>query len=145
MTPITAGWKEYADFPEWGLRRVKVKLDTGARSAALGVQQFRLLDGPGGPEVELFLAPYRRRPDRTTLVRVPVVGFASVKCSRGDTEQRPVVELVYRLGPVTRRARATVADRSRMLVPVLLGRLALAPEFVVDPGRKYVLTKPARG
>jgi hypothetical protein len=74
-----------------------------------------------------------------------VVGFKAVKCSRGFVEQRPVVEFVYRLGPVTRRARATVADRSRMLVPVLLGRLALAPEFVVDPGRKYVLTKPARG
>ena len=27
MPPIIAGWKEYADFPGWGLRRVKVKLD----------------------------------------------------------------------------------------------------------------------
>ena len=42
------------------------------------------------------------------------------------------------------RVRATVADRSGMLVPVLLGRLALAPEFVVDPGRKYVLSGKAK-
>ena len=37
-----------------------------------------------------------------------------------------------------------VADRSRMLVPVLLGRHALEPEFVVDPARKYVLSKAAK-
>src|SRR5581483_10820095 len=38
MPPVTVGWKEFADFPDWGLRRVKVKLDTGARSAAVGVR-----------------------------------------------------------------------------------------------------------
>jgi hypothetical protein len=142
--PITAGWKEFADFPGWGLRRVKVKLDTGARSASIGVRLFVLFEVPGGFEVELQIAPYRKRPERVTTVRVPVVGFKTVKCSRGEPQRRPVVEVDVRLGPVTKRIRATVADRSRMLVPVLLGRHALAPEFVVDPGRKYVL-KEGRG
>jgi hypothetical protein len=142
MPPITAGWKEYADFPDWGLRRVKVKLDTGARSAAVGVRDCRLVEVPGGHEAELTLAPYRRRPNRVTVVRVPVVGFRAVKSSCGQAEQRPVVELTFRLGPITKRVAATVADRSRMLIPVLLGRLALAPEFVVDPARKYVLSGP---
>lgn len=141
MPPITAGWKEYADFPEWGLRRVKVKLDTGARSAAIGVRDCRLFVVPGGHEAELTLAPYRRRPDRVRVVRVPVVGFKAVRSSCGEAVPRPVVELTFRLGPVTKRVAATVADRSRMLVPVLLGRLALAPEFVVDPGAKYVLSE----
>jgi hypothetical protein len=140
MSPITVGWKEFADFPDWGLRRVKAKLDTGARSAAVGVREYRLIEVPGGHEVELVLAPYRRRPGRVVVVRVPVVGFRAVRSSNGTAELRPVVELVFRLGPVTRRVPATVADRSRMLVPVLLGRLALGPEFVVDPARKYVLS-----
>jgi hypothetical protein len=139
MPPTTAGWKEYADFPDWGLHRVKVKLDTGARSAAVGVREYRLIEVPGGHEVELVLTPYRRRPERVTVVRVPVIGFRAVKSSCGGVQQRPVVELAFRLGPVTKRVPATVADRSGMLVPVLLGRLALAPEFVVDPARKYVL------
>ena len=34
---LIVGWKEYADFPEWAVRRVKVKIDTGARTSALGV------------------------------------------------------------------------------------------------------------
>ena len=141
--PITAGWKEYADFPAWGLRRVKVKLDTGARSAAIGVRHYTLFDVPGGHEVELHIAPYRGRPRRVKAVRVPVVEFKTVKCSSGEAERRPVIEVEIRLGPVTKTVRATVADRSRMIVPVLLGRHAIGPEFVVDPGQKYVLSKLA--
>ncbi|HJZ57224.1 MAG TPA: RimK/LysX family protein [Gemmataceae bacterium] len=138
---ITAGWREFADFPGLGLQRVRVKLDTGARSAAIGVRHHELIDTAGGQEVELHLAPYRRWPDRLVVVRLPVVGFAVVKSSCGGTERRPVVEIEFQLGPVTKRVRATVADRSRMLVSVLLGRTALAPEFVVDPGRKYLLKR----
>jgi ribosomal protein S6--L-glutamate ligase len=136
---ITAGWREFADFPGWGLRRVRVKLDTGARSAAVGVRYYELFDAGSRPEVELHFAPYRTHPERVFVILVPVVGFATVRSSSGETERRPVVEVEVRIGPVTKRVRATVADRSRMLVAVLLGRTALAPEFVIDPSRKYVL------
>ena len=138
--PITAGWKEYADFPAWKLRRVKVKLDTGARSAAIGVRKCVLVGPPEAQEAELHIAPYRRRPTREVVVRVPVVGFKRVRSSDGTTENRPVVEVEIRLGPVTKRIRATVANRTRMLVPVILGRHALAPDFVVDPARKFLLS-----
>lgn len=138
---ILAGWREFADFPAWKLRRVRVKLDTGARSAVIGVQHFELLQTPAGEQVELHIAPYRRRPEHVVVVRVPVVGFKMVKSSDGTLTRRPVIEVKMRLGPVTKRIQATIADRSRMLVAVLLGRTALAPEFTVDPSRKYVLTK----
>src|SRR5215211_5417504 len=97
--PIQAGWKEFADFPGWGLRRVKVKLDTGARSAAVGTRQCELVETPDGLVAELHIAPYRTRPNREVVVRVPVVGFATVRHSGGETERRPVVEVEVRLGP----------------------------------------------
>jgi hypothetical protein len=140
--PITAGWREFADFPAWNLRRVRVKLDTGARSAAIGVHQFQVVPTlDGGEEVELHLAPYRKRPGQVVVVREPVVGFKRVRSSTGVVERRPVIEVEIQLGPVTKRIRATLADRSRMLVPVLLGRTALAPDFDVDPARMYMLKK----
>ncbi len=143
---VTAGWKEYADFPEWGLRRVKVKLDTGAKSACIGVVRCELIAAAGGGHVaELHIAPDRLRPDRVTVVRAPVVRFVRVRNTGGEEHVRPVVELELRLGPVRKRVRATVSDRSKMLVKVLLGRTALAPEVAVDPGRKYLLSGRARG
>lgn len=140
-TPITAGWKEYADFPAWGLRRVKVKLDTGARTAAIGVRRCVLVGTREACAAELHIAPYRRKPDRVVVVRVPVVGFKKVRSSDGTTEERPVIEVPIKLGPVTKVVRATVADRARMLVKVILGRHALVPDIVVDPGRKFLLSR----
>jgi hypothetical protein len=143
----TVGWKEYADFPGFGLARVRVKLDTGARTAAVGADRCELTADPdGSPAAVLTLCLYpRRRTPKTVTVRVPVVGFVRVRNSGGRSERRPVIETTVRLGGVEKTIRATVADRSRMLTRVILGRSALAPEFVVDPSRKYVLNASARG
>jgi hypothetical protein len=62
-----------------------------------------------------------------------------VRNTGGMWEERPVVETLLRLGPVTRLVRLTVACRTHMIYPVILGRTALAGAFVVDAGRKFVL------
>jgi hypothetical protein len=140
--PVLIGWKEFADFPEWGLRRVKVKVDTGARTSALGAAEFRLLPAEDGPGelVELRLRLFRRRPDVITEFRLPVVRRVRVRNSGGQAEERPVIETLLVLGPVRKRVALTVTCRPRMLVPILLGRAALADDFRVDPGRKFVVS-----
>jgi hypothetical protein len=135
-TPVVIGWKEYIDLPEWGLSRVKVKIDTGARTTALGVSALRMI---GSSEAELELRLYRKEPDRLTTVRVPVLEHVEVRNTSGNFELRPVIGVLIRLGPVTKRVRVTVADRSRMLFPIILGRKALEGDFLIDVGRKYLL------
>lgn len=141
-SPLLIGWKEYADFPDWGLARVKVKIDTGARTSALGADDYRLLpatDGPG-EVIELRLRPFRRRPGRVFELSLPVVRRVRVRNSGGLTELRPVVAAEIRLGPVRKRVAFTVTRRPRMLVPILLGRAALAGDFLVDVDRKFVVS-----
>jgi hypothetical protein len=138
--PITIGWKEYIDLPDWDLRHVKVKIDTGARTTALGVVGIAPFTDPDGqPAVELRLRLNRRYPERVTTVRVPVLGQVRVRNTGGQYELRPLIETAVRLGPVVKRVRLTIADRSRMLFPIILGRKALEDDFLVDPGRKYLL------
>jgi hypothetical protein len=43
------------------------------------------------------------------------------------------------IGPKVKRIRLTVANRAGMLHRMILGRLALAGDFVVDVSRKYLL------
>jgi hypothetical protein len=142
---VLIGWKEYVEFPEWGLRRVRAKIDTGARTSALGVQSCRVEQGSGGAVLLLELALHRKKPGRVLGVRVPVVATVVVKNSGGQTEHRPVIETLLRLGPVNKRIRLTVTDRSTMRYPVLLGRLALAGSFAVDVTQKYLLKKTGPG
>jgi hypothetical protein len=138
--PLVIGWKEYVAFPEWGIRRVKVKVDTGARTSALGVVSYDLRQADGGGMVaELRLALSRRHPERVKVVEVPVLQTVVVCNSSGIREQRPLIECEVQIGPVTKRVRLTVTNRSNMLFRMILGRKALEGDFVVDVSRKYLL------
>lgn len=140
MTTL-AGWKEYAAFPELGAKRVRVKLDTGARTTAIGADRCVLVARPdGGTDAKLTLVLNPRRPKRRLVVRVPVVGYITVRGTGGTPERRPLIETTIVLGCVTKRIRATIADRSQMISRVILGRTTLGPEFAVDPSRKFLLS-----
>jgi hypothetical protein len=150
-TPLLIGWKEYVSFPEWGNRRVKAKIDTGARTSALDVVSYDLRDVPGqGLVAELRLALHRKRRDGLVIVQAPVLRMIAVRNSNGVREQRPLIEASIRLGPVSKRIRLTVTNRSGMRFRMIVGRKALEGSFVVDVGRKYVLgslkpSSPATG
>jgi hypothetical protein len=139
---LVLGWKERIDFPDWHLRRVKVKIDTGARTSAVGAVYYELLDLPGiGRVADLVLAPDRKAPDRQVKLRAPVLGTVVVRNSAGQCELRPIVETRVRLGPLTKLIRLTVTNRAQMRFPIILGRLALAGDCVIDVSRKYLLRK----
>jgi hypothetical protein len=141
-TPHVIGWKERVSFPDWGVRRVRVKIDTGARTSALGADFYSLSDDPSrGRVAELQITFDRRHPERRTTIRAPVLAFVVVANSSGMREERPVVETRIRLGPVTKPVRFTVTNRTRMRFPVILGRRALAGDFVVDVQQAFTQKK----
>ena len=136
---LLVGRKEYVAFPDWGIRRVRAKVDTGARSSALDVLGYDLWEVDGqGLHVRLRLALNRGRSDRYRVVEAPVTRMVAVRNSGGACEQRPLIEATIRLGLVTRRIRLTVTDRAAMRYRMILGRQALRGKFVVDVSKKYV-------
>jgi hypothetical protein len=139
---LIIGWKEYVDFVDWRLRRVKTKIDTGARTSALGVLTYEMHDdGAGGKIVTLQLAPDRKQPDRVVEVSSPLVKMVVVSNSSGMREQRPLIETTLRLGSVTKKVRLTITNRMGMRFGMILGRKALERDFVVDVSKKYLLKK----
>jgi hypothetical protein len=135
------GWKERIDFPDWGLRRVRAKIDSGARTSALGAVYYEMRESAGAVLVELVLALDRKRPDRVVHLTAPVLGTVAVTNSGGERELRPYIETAVRIGPVTKVVRFSVTYRRRMRFPLILGRRALAGDFVVDVSRAYLLRK----
>jgi hypothetical protein len=137
--PLWIGWKEYLDFPEWQIRRVRVKVDTGARTSALDVLDYEVRDTDSGAVAFLRLALSRKHPERVVTVQAPVIGMVCVRNTGGQDECRPVIEPVVRLGWVEKRIRLTLTNRSHMRYRMILGRQALLGTFVVDVSRKYLL------
>ena len=142
--PVLIGWKERIDFPDWRLRRIRAKIDTGARTSALGVAYYDVRDGPEGRVVDVCFILDRRWPERRTTVTLPLLGTVGVKNSGGILEVRPVVETRVRIGTVEKPVRFTLTKRCEMRFAVILGRRALAGDFVVDVTRQFVLRKTRR-
>ena len=144
------GWVEHVALPRLEIKRLKAKIDTGARTSALHVMWMRTIDTAGGPNRRPILeitVPGGRRGERPHVVRATVRGFAMVRDTSGRTERRPVIETALELGPFERRITLTLTDRGDMLFPMLVGRTALGPGVVVDPSRRYLLgrTRPPKG
>jgi hypothetical protein len=139
-TPLVIGRKEYLAFPEWEVRRLRVKVDTGAFSSVLDVASYEVHhDEEGRHFARLVLNLSRRDPRRQAVVCAPVIKMVHVTCSNGARQERPLLEATIRLGPIEKRIRMTVTNRSCMRSRMLLGREALAGSFLVDVSQKYLL------
>ena len=65
----------------------------------------------------------------------PVVDSRLIKSAHG-AKLRPVVEVSLLIGGKEVKARFTVADRSNMRYPVLIGQNILKQGFLIDPNRR---------
>ena len=140
-TPVLIGWTEYVDLPDWGVRRLRAKVDTGARSSALHVENIRLLPR----DIVLFdVVLHREKRDRRVQVRARVVRRSRVRSSNGQLSQRLFVETTLRLGPVEKTIEVSLVDRTRMIHRMLLGRAALAGPFLVDVDHRMVQSRRKR-
>jgi hypothetical protein len=138
------GWKEHVELPDWGLR-LRGKLDTGARSSALHVANFEEVgvhDAEGHllPVVRFDVVLGRRDAPRHHEIEAPVVGHKVVRDTGARAERRPVVRTRLLCGPLDTQADITLTDRTGMIFRMLLGRLTLEHQCVVDPAHGYLAT-----
>jgi len=137
-THPTVGWRERVDIPAWGLRRVRAKIDTGARTSAIDVAQIEEL-GDGRIRFEVVS---RTRPERVTKwVEATPVRTSVVKPSHGVPQERHVCQTVIRIGELSLDVEISLVCRKGMLCRMLIGRTALAGAVVVDPSAKNLLSK----
>ena len=131
------GWREFVALPDWGIPRIKAKADSGARTSALDVVDLE----PCGDGEVMFHVVVREAP-RLKLVEVvaPVVRTSNVKPRPGEIEERPVVRTRMVLGGIEREIEVSLLRREGMLCRMLLGRMALADAFLIDPGSKYLVS-----
>jgi hypothetical protein len=138
---IVIGWREPVSLPQWRIRRLRTKIDTGARTSALHVSSIEPL-GDGRVRFEAVVS-CRRESGRVVLRSVPlesqIIRTATVRSSTGRTQRRYVVRATARIGPVERDIELTLVCRRRMRCRLLVGRSALHG-FIVDPHRPRVLT-----
>jgi hypothetical protein len=138
--PLVIGVTEYVDIPAWRILRLRAKIDTGARSSALHVENIREL-AAGRVRFDVRLS--RSESDRRVTVEARIARRGQVRPSSGEPEDRIFVAVKVRIGPIEREIELSLVDRGRMIFRMLIGRRALAHAFLVDPGRRYLLHQPS--
>lgn len=134
------GWAEYVDLPDWKIRGLRAKSDTGAQSSALHVENLKRLRG----NKLAFDVVIGRRAKQRVRVRAPLERMGMVKSSNGTSERRPFVKTRLRIGREVREIELNLVDRSAMLHRMLLGRTALEG-LLVDVSKRYVTqSRPKR-
>jgi hypothetical protein len=133
---VVIGRAEIVHFLEFEVADVPAKVDTGAYRSAVhadnielqedGTLSFRLL---GGHPIYKGVAQ---------TVTTPNFKKVWITNSFGTREERYEVKLKIKLGPKIFWANFSLADRSKMLYPILLGRTLMNGRFIVDPSQRAV-------
>lgn len=140
-TPLVVGWREHIDFPEWHLRGIIAKLDTGARTGAIDVSELEELPGD---RVRFAVRLKRRSGDASRHLEAPILRRARVRSASGHAHDRLFIEATIRIGTLEKRVELGLVSRKKMLCRVLLGRKALDGQFLVDSGGRYLLGRRRR-
>lgn len=131
---VVIGWKERVDLPNWGIVRIRAKIDTGARSSSIHVDSYALLPNN---RVEFWIVKNNLYPDKKKKIVCDIQRITQVRSSNGLSSQRIFVSTMVRIGPVLQTVELGLVNRSMMKYPMLIGRTALRETFIVDVTRGY--------
>lgn len=132
------GRLERIDFPEWDLFDIDAKIDTGAYTSSLHCHHIEPFSKKGRSFVRFNLLDPSHATYNKKNLELPVHATKSIKSSNGSTEQRYIVKTIIRLLDKEFKAELSLADRSEMRYPVLLGRKLINKRFLVDVSKKYL-------
>jgi len=141
------GWKEWVSLPtlgKHGVAWIKAKIDTGARTSALHVDNIELFHRKEREYARFVVHPKQRSNRGGLHVTARILEWRGIRSSNGQLERRPVIETTIRLGKKEWKAEVTLANRDQMGYRMLLGRTSLEGRFAVDCGAEFLGPEPMR-
>jgi len=138
MTQIIIGRKEKADFPDFGLKNILVKIDSGAYTSSIDCQSVELIEEDGNTFVEVQFLNSSRTEATDEKIRFSIFKSKKVKSSTGKSEVRYFIPGRIILFNNEYNTYFSLSKRSGMKAPVLLGRKLLNKNFLIDTNHVYL-------
>jgi len=138
------GWREWVGLPDFGIKAIKVKVDTGARSSSLHAFNLKIFKRNNVKWVRFQIHPVQRKKIKIVDAEAMILEFRTVRNSSGTVTLRPVIVTHIELLGITWPVELTLASRDEMGFRMLLGREAFRRRFLVDAGKSYYGGKPKR-
>jgi hypothetical protein len=132
------GWREWVALPDLGVRTVKAKVDTGARTSSLHAFDLQEFRKDSQDWVRFTIHPEQRSAKREKSVEARIHEWRNVRPSSGEAELRPVILTSIEILGETWEVELTLTRRDSMGFRMLLGRQAVRGYLIVDPGRSFL-------
>ncbi|QDT90138.1 ATP-dependent zinc protease family protein [Gimesia algae] len=136
------GWREWISLPDLGIKSIKAKVDTGARSSSLHAYDLHQFERENEKWIRFKVHPVQRKTREVIEAEARIIEFRSVRSSSGKANLRPVIMTNIKLLGVSWPVELTLANRDEMGFRMLLGREAFRRRFFVDAGKSYYGGKP---
>ncbi|GGI72059.1 ATP-dependent zinc protease family protein [Shewanella gelidii] len=140
MNRMIIGNLETCHLPDLGISDLHVRIDTGAQTSALHVDNLKQVKVNGKPYVEFDLHPDVYNLAEIVHCRAPLHDSRRIKSSNGEVEQRCVIKTNIQLGEQLWPIEITLSNRQDMTYLMLLGRQAMGERVYVDPASTYIVS-----
>ena len=132
---LIIGRREWLALPDFGVISLDAKIDSGARGSSLHVENIELSQNKSRVRFTTFSHHGQSSQGEAAVVRI-----GRVRSSTGVTQTRIFIQATAVLcGAFRWSILVSLANRSDMLCPLLLGRRDLAGYFLIDPLRVHLL------
>ncbi len=138
----TLGWREWAALPRLSIRKIKIKVDTGARTSALHAFRLEPYQSETGKRVKFWVHPLQNNTEYVVECDSEILDERVVTDSGGHAEHRVVIKTPIMIGDHKWTIELTLTDRDTMKFRMLLGRTAIQDQYLVDSSASYTAGKP---
>ena len=135
---LVIGWREWVELPELSIDRIKVKVDTGARSSSLHAFDISTFKRRGVEWVRFKIHPIQDDSRTTIQAEAELHDTRLVRSSSGKQTLRPVIITEVSLLGERWPIELTLVGRDEMGFRMLLGRQAVRRRFLVNPAVSFL-------
>ncbi len=135
---LIVGNLEVVELPELTISELEVRVDTGAKTSSLHVDNIVKCKLDGKRAVQFDIHPDIHNVSKIVSCKAEIHDIRRIKSSNGTSEQRYVIKTPMVIGGLTFDIEITLTDRSDMSYLMLLGREGLGNRFLVDPSQVFL-------
>jgi hypothetical protein len=135
------GRVDIADFEEFELEDIKLKMDTGAYTSSIHTHDIQEVELDGEKYIEFKLLDPSHPLYQDRVFRTRDFKQKKVKSSFGNVEERYVIETTITIFDKVYPIQLSLSERGNMKYPILMGRRFLNKKFIVDTSLKNVSYK----
>ncbi len=132
----TIGRQEIIDLPDFELENVEAKVDTGAYTSSINCSRVKVKEINGVEQLTFYLSGSKIHEKKARRFVTSNFKKKRIRSSNGQMEERFIITTNAVFFGKKVKMELSLADRSKMKFPILLGRKLLAKRFVVDVSKK---------